>query len=115
MCRYGDYGPYKQHYACFGCRKMFRWPQDAHRPPSAWTRNAVVPCPECKQPMHVMGWDFKAPPKADKRQWEKVRLLYAKGIRWSSCGCSGPGHNFRTLRQAREYQPAAHGSSEAGR
>ncbi len=26
MCRYGDYGPYKSHFACFACRKAFKQP-----------------------------------------------------------------------------------------
>lgn len=54
--------------------------------------------------MHRMGLDFKAPKQSDKKQWEKVRILWHKGIRWGSCGCSGPGHNYQTLKDARNYK-----------
>lgn len=90
------HGLYRRHWACFDCRKMF----NLYRPLSL--------CPVCRQPMHNTGWDFKAPRKADKKQWEKVILLYRKGIRWQSptshSGCHGPGHHFRTLREAKEYE-----------
>ncbi len=101
-CHFGYGSVYHKHYACFGCRKMFNL---------NGKRNHV--CPECKLPMHYMGWDFKPPRKNDKKQWDKVRMLYLKGVRWESslCGCFGPGHNFRTLREAREYQPP---TSEGG-
>ncbi len=45
MCRYGEYGPYKEHYACFDCRKMFR----SFRP---------IPCPECGLSMKEMAEIF---------------------------------------------------------
>jgi len=94
---------YRPHLACFACRKKFHYDK--------WSKlkgRLEHLCPECKQPLHDMGWDFKAPRKNDKKQWEKVRILYTKGIRWKSpiCGCYGPGHHFRTLREAKEYNPA---------
>lgn len=67
-----SHGLYRRHYACFDCRKMF----NLHWAPSL--------CSVCKQPMYDMGWDFKAPRKDDKKQWEKVSILYRKGIRWQS-------------------------------
>lgn len=94
MCRYAMYGPYKQHYACFDCRRSFKWPLDArvefHAP-------AEVRCPECGTPAHAMGYDFKPPRQHDRRQWEKVRLLFAHGYTYDSCGCGGPGYRPRTL------------------
>ena len=89
------HGMYRRHYACFNCRKMF----NLYWPPSA--------CPMCKQPMYDMGWDFKPPRKDDTKQWLKVSILYRKGVRWKSpiSGCYGLGHNFRTVREAKEYEP----------
>jgi DNA-directed RNA polymerase subunit RPC12/RpoP len=97
MCRYGgEYGPYKQHYACFECRKSFKQPLDAHRPPEG-ERSGDVTCPQCGGPMHSMGLDFQAPPRRNTRQWEKVRILFAHGYAYHSCGCGGPGDRPRTL------------------
>jgi DNA-directed RNA polymerase subunit RPC12/RpoP len=98
MCRYAMYGPYKQHYACFGCRKSFKWPRDAHAPRPA-EPSSDVKCPQCGEPMSSMGLDFKPPPRHDTRQWEKVRVLLAHGYAYHSCGCSGPGYRPRTLRE----------------
>lgn len=66
---------YKQHWACFHCRKMFRGPQPYDRkikPYLGWVD--VAPCPQCGRPMSNMGLDFKPPKQHDVRQWEKIRL-----------------------------------------
>ncbi len=66
MCRYAMYGPYKQHYACFVCRKTFKRHQDCDLPDHIVRQrddDASVPCPNCNAPMHCMGMDFKAPKK----------------------------------------------------
>lgn len=98
MCRYAR--PYKQHFACFGCRKMFRQPPlDELAVPLPTGAERVVSCPECGERMHNLGLDFKAPKQRDVEQWEKVRLLHAHGIRFNSCGCGGPGHRPARLRE----------------
>ena len=99
-CHSGYQTVYRKHYACFQCRKMFNL---------SWDQSHA--CPECREPMHNMGWDFKPPRKHDKNQWKKAILLYTKGVRWQSpvCGCQGPGHNFCTPREAKEYQPTSPG------
>ncbi|WP_222841965.1 hypothetical protein [Cystobacter ferrugineus] len=96
MCRYGIYGPYKQHYACFSCRKSFKWPRDAHRPPPSGTPDEVT-CPQCGGPMACMGKDFQAPKQDDTRQWRKVEVLFQHGYAYHACGCDGPGYRPRTL------------------
>ena len=92
MCRYGLYGPYKAHFACFDCRKMFRRPArcELARPPRK-DEQAVAPCPQCGVPMHDLGLDFKAPKQTDVEQWEKVAALHRHGYTFHSCGCGGPG------------------------
>lgn len=102
MCQYGEYGPYKRHYACLSCRKGFKWPLDARRGPP---RDAVVEvkCPQCGEPMADMGLDFKPPRQRDLRQWRKVELLLQHGYDYRSCGCGGPGYRPRTLGEARRF------------
>ena len=103
MCRYG-FHTYKDHFACFDCRKTFRV-----RPAAEWVDEAVragdarrvVKCPDCGRPMANMGLDFKSPRRRDAKQWEKVRLLYRVGIAYGSCGCGGPGPRPQSLGEAR--------------
>ena len=114
MCRYGMYGPYKFRYACFTCRKMFRQVNtrdrelyaafDAEMNGSLEHRKRheaarVCLCPQCRQPMHNMGFDFKAPRQSEVDQWHKVEILHARGYRYSSCGCCGPGYRPETLKE----------------
>jgi hypothetical protein len=104
MCRYAMYGPYKDHYACFACRKMFRKPGagEMARPPRQ-DEVREVPCPQCGAPMKDMGLDFKAPKQMDVKQWKKVAMLYARGIAFHSCGCGGPGPRPATLREVAPF------------
>lgn len=93
MCRYAFSGPYKEKFACFECRKVFRQlplsdVAQKVRLDSAGKR--LAKCPECSTPMHNMGKDFHAPCRSDLRQWRKVKILHGHGIGFHSCGC-GPG------------------------
>ncbi|PVM84556.1 hypothetical protein [Caulobacter endophyticus] len=60
-------------HACFECRKSWKL-----------SNAAAGACPECARPLHWMGRAFKAPRKADKDQWTKVRLLWLAGFRFVS-------------------------------
>ena len=122
MCRYAMH-VYKSHYACFACRKMFRQAVPHERydrhlysdndasvnrdKPSR--KQPVVPqvsvCPQCKQPMHNLGMDFKAPPRDNLKQWEKARQLYAHGYHWRGCGC-GMGLRVKTLAEVQPFLEA---------
>lgn len=94
MCRYAQYGPYKDHYACFRCRKGFKrrnesqWPK--HLRPS---EGQAVPakCPDCGGEMAEMGLDFKPPRRTAKAHWDVVEFLFRHGVDYRSCGCGGPG------------------------
>ena len=103
MCRYAQY-PYKEHYACFSCRKMFRQPirHEMTRPIRSEEKR-VAPCPQCAIPMTNMGKDFKAPRQTDVKQWQKVQTLYAHGYSFNSCGCSGPGPRPATLKEVKPF------------
>jgi hypothetical protein len=99
MCRYGDVR-YKDHYACFSCRKMFRQvaPYKMAHPP-ADGEVPIRPCPQCGSAMANLGLDFKAPRQTDVKQWRKVQRLFAAGYDFHSCGCCGPGPRPATLHE----------------
>jgi len=95
MCRYGLYGPYKSHFACFECRKAFKrwnereWPA-RERPHPDETVPAL--CPDCARPMADMGLDFQAPPQRDVERWQVAAFLFQRGYAYHCCGCGGPGY-----------------------
>lgn len=101
MCRYAQYGPYKDHFACFRCRKSFK-----RLPVSEWPKHLrpaedlpiPAPCPQCGAEMTDMGLDFKPPPASDAEHWQVVVFLFERGFTFHSCGCGGPG--FRPSRWA---------------
>ena len=43
------------------------------------TNGRVYKCPDCGQPVHFMGLDFKAPRKADKKAWRDVEAFVLAG------------------------------------
>ena len=90
------YGPYKQKWACFKCRKSWKSPHGE-------VPRASALCPQCWAPLHNMGLDFKAPKQTDKEQWRKVELLSENGIDFSSCGCGGPGFRPARLREVPQF------------
>jgi hypothetical protein len=118
MCRYAYAGPYKDRYACFTCRKAFKRRKADDLPartrPTGLVAEPVVRCPDCGGPMHDMGMDFKAPKKADVRQWRKVEALFAHGVTFHSCGC-GPGLRPVTLREVGAFLDDALRKSEGER
>lgn len=105
MCRYGLSGPYKAHWACFECCKVFRRKAvyDADGPLETSKLTPPALCPQCKQPMFDMGLDFKAPPKTDAKQWAKIRILADHGFTYHSCGCCGPGLRPEELAQVPKF------------
>ena len=105
MCRYGE-STYKEPFACFDCRKVFkqtsRWELPSHQKLKPGEPR-IVPCPQCGTEMADMGHDFKAPKFGDLKQWEKVRILYEHGFNFYSCGCCGPGMRPRELKEVYEF------------
>ena len=102
MCRYA--APYKEHYACFTCRKVFKQPPTSDLPRSlVRDGDRTVVCPQCRSPMHDLGRDFKAPTQRNIKQWNKVECLYERGITFHSCGCSGPGPRPAKLRDIEPF------------
>lgn len=101
MCRYGLHS-YRDHYVCFGCRKMFRknlpdvdsWKLsfDQHVAAISAGRAARATCPQCAGSMAMFGLDFRPPPQDDIEAWRIVEHLYDRGFAFESCGCDGPGY-----------------------
>lgn len=138
MCRYGLSGPYKNHFACFECRKAFKqpdisdwlnardrgyayrrlspyWSTDKFRTPIEEElgvtvaelheeyKSATHRCPECGTPMIDMGMDFKTPPQADVKAWQRFRGMYRVGHAFHTCGCDGPGYIPQSTNDFIEY------------
>jgi hypothetical protein len=93
MCRYaGRY--YKDHFACFQCRKSYKYSQwhdgNVETVRRGWKWRHVprqIPCPNCKTSMTDMGWDFRAPRERDVEAWAIMELLQRAGFRFGGCGC----------------------------
>jgi hypothetical protein len=70
-------------YVCFDCRKVWRrWPEAgvlAERDGPSDER-----CADCGRSVVWIGKRFKAPRRANRQQWSKVRLLYSRGARFHS-------------------------------
>lgn len=102
MCRYGLYGPYKDIYACFVCRKAYK--QTSEYEMTEEERNKTKhACPQCGKLMNNMGRDFKAPKQSDVKQWTKVEILFQNGFTYHSCGCGGPGYRPAKLNEVNEF------------
>ena len=93
MCRYAWHN-YRDHFACFDCRKAFKYWQWGVADEAAFRRDQQlrrvpreIVCPDCSAPMADMGLDFRAPPKADAEAWAVLRALHAHGFTFHSCGC----------------------------
>ncbi|MBE1442430.1 putative RNA-binding Zn-ribbon protein involved in translation (DUF1610 family) [Paenibacillus sp. OAS669] len=102
MCRYGMYGPYKDIFACFACRKVFKQTSryELNQPEA---QNRHYNCPQCGEVMKDMGHDFKAPRQNDLKQWLKVEQLYQHGFTYHSCGCGGPGYRPAKLSEVEKF------------
>ena len=114
MNRYMLCGPYKEHFACFRCRKVYKQPPEAdlpvHQRPAPGEQR-VVPCPQCRTPMANVGPDFEAPGQSDVRRWRMVELLYRHGIRLAG----GPGLRPADLKDLEAFLAARGTDSEGER
>ena len=98
MCRYA-FHTYRDHFACFRCRKAFKqWQWESGRE-TYWKTGSrlryaprVFTCPECSDTMVNMGLDFRAPKKDEREAWQILEALYAQGYTFGNCGC-GSGYS----------------------
>jgi hypothetical protein len=96
MCRYAG-SHYKNHYACFACRKAFKRRNKDEVDPTGEDHPAR--CPQCGLLMADMGLDFAPSRTNDARAWEAAARLYEVGETFHSCGCGGPGYRPRDPRE----------------
>lgn len=123
MCRYG-LKAYKLHYVCFDCRKQFKrvleydilkekYKKDksfnfekAYEKIESDTNNnffKAAVCPDCKKELSIIGFDFQAPPKKDKKSWMRIKKIYQQGFHFTGCGCGGPGYIPRNATDFRNF------------
>jgi DNA-directed RNA polymerase subunit RPC12/RpoP len=75
---------YKQHYACFKCRKAFKKTNLREAPKQHRhidEKGRIVYCPECGERMPDVGFDFKVPKKNDVRAWEEAEAWLTGTLR----------------------------------
>jgi hypothetical protein len=109
MCRYAWHN-YRDHFACFDCRKAFKYWQWEETDKASFDRAQrlrhvprEIVCPDCSKQMADMGLDFKAPPKKGAEAWEILRALYKHGFTFHSCGCSVGVRPPQTLREVPQW------------
>jgi hypothetical protein len=74
----------KPKFACFACRKMFRFDALHYMHPDAKHREDRSVCPDCGAPMRNVGRHFRPPRRDDKKNWEAAELLYLSGHFYAS-------------------------------
>lgn len=121
MCRYAWHN-YRDHFACFECRKAFKYWQWEDCRESEWdTKSKLrhvpreIVCPDCHQPMVDMGLDFKAPSRSDAEAWQILKLLQENGYTFHGCGCYVGFKPPTKLRDVAEWLAQHHKPSEAER
>jgi hypothetical protein len=119
MCRYAWHN-YRDHFACFECRKSFKYWQWEEVDESHFTRRQQlqhvpreIVCPDCSRPMVDMGLDFRAPPKDDVEAWLIMRALHENGVTFHSCGCYVGFKPPQSLREVPEWLKRHRHQSEA--
>lgn len=90
---------YKPHYACFNCRKTFKRKLAS----DVDGKGSEAKCPQCAELMANMGLDFESPKKENSKEWNHLKNLYAVGITFHSCGCSGPGYIPKDNEELKDY------------
>lgn len=94
---------YKRKFACFTCRKCFKYESLNVRMDK--TRRSTT-CPQCGGRIHDMGLDFKVPRQREVKQWKKIEKLYRNGIDFSpadAIGSQGPGYRPARLDQVDNF------------
>lgn len=115
MCNCGMYGPYKEVFTCFSCRKVFKQTNRLELPDHLQPvpgEKRVCKCPQCGEPMADIGNHFKAPKMSNVKQWQKVRLLYEHGFTFHGGVCCGPGYRPAELREVEAFIVGAKSKSE---
>jgi hypothetical protein len=109
MCRYAWHN-YRDHFACFACRKAFKYWQWEACDETTFRRKQrlqhvprEIICPDCSKPMIDMGLDFKAPRKKDVEAWKILDLIAQNGFTFHGCGCYVGFKPPRALREVPDW------------
>lgn len=109
MCRYAWHN-YRDHFACFDCRKAFKYWQSGECDEQAFRRKQrqrrvprEIVCPDCSKPMTDMGLDFKAPRKTAAKAWKILEILAHEGFTFHGCGCDVGFTPPRKLREVPQW------------
>jgi len=109
MCR-DAWHNYRDHFACFDCRKAFKYWQWEHVDEATFKRKQKlqhvpreIMCPDCKNPMVDMGLDFRAPRKTDIEAWQILKALAENGFTFHACGCYVGFTPPKTLREVPQW------------
>ena len=76
--------PVLSQHVCFSCRKVFKKPHEyafLKKDEEPFQRTVHL-CPECKRPMAYMGYKFRAPPKANIKEWKRIEEGVKLGAEW---------------------------------
>jgi hypothetical protein len=106
-------GRFKQHYACFDCRKAFK-AGDEFVPVTVQTARGVrrdrvprkVVCPDCGKVMARMGRMFRAPKRAKVKAWALLAARYGGSRRHLGAPFNEPWRRQDRLRREREAAQA---------
>ncbi len=74
---------YKQHFACFECRKVFKRTNKVELSEELRKRDQeglIVYCPQCHGRLRDVGFAFKPPKQADAKAWEEYRTYLEKSF-----------------------------------
>lgn len=109
MCRYAWHN-YRDHFACFDCRKAFKhWQWEECNEAEFWTKQRLqhvpreIVCPDCDKPMIDMGLDFKAPRQSDVEAGKILERLAQEGFNFHNCGCGVGFKPPTTLREVPQW------------
>lgn len=101
MTCFCETGRHSEHFACFTCRRVVKktpyhqLPADSR--PSTYEQYRPA-CPECGEPMHNMGKEFRAPRRRDIKAWREAWKRRAQVQRrsmtlgWQACSDPSIAH-----------------------
>jgi hypothetical protein len=64
-------------------------------------------CPRCRGPLINAGFDLAIPRRRDLAGWRTLAATLRAGVRFFSCGCSGPGYRPRRWSEVRDRRTVA--------
>ncbi|MDF1665002.1 MAG: hypothetical protein P1V97_24785 [Planctomycetota bacterium] len=101
MCRSAFYC--KSHWVCLPCQLSFKREGNWRLESPDQAVATVFRCSNCREPLEIVGRDFRVPKRRDQEAWETLRTLIANDYRAFSRCCMGPGPYPRRLRDVPDF------------